>query len=118
MMSEQIEEREETLDFHKSLWLAGEKAKIPLKKELNQISKKQRTSKKFFQAYMEEHNLSELSIGEELFMTAKTTERVLWNEDLVSDIVDDPSTIAEYKTMNRVVKTNFGVKRKRTQPVE
>ena len=51
-------------------------------------------------------------------MTAKTTERVLWNEDLVSDIVDDPSTIAEYKTMNRVVKTNFGVKRKRTQPVE
>jgi|TARA_B110000908_G_C10258097_1_gene457025 hypothetical protein len=109
---------EEELETHKSNWLDAEKCKLPLKVQLRAIVRKQSVSKKFIQSYMQAHELSEMNIGESstgerIVLVSKTVERVVWNEDRVSDLFDDPSTLATYKEQNNLVKTSFGVKRQR-----
>jgi hypothetical protein len=62
---------------------------------------------------LSEMNIGESSTGERIVLVSKTVERVVWNEDRVSDLFDDPSTLATYKEQNNLVKTSFGVKRQR-----
>jgi|TARA_B110000908_G_C10196023_1_gene422938 hypothetical protein len=105
------------LEDHKQKWLQAQKDKIPLKSQLKVLSKIQSTAKQFFTSWMEDHDLTTLDVGEGHAVDIHTTEKVLWKESLLQDLFDDPSDLAEYKELNRVVKRSVGVKKRKLETI-
>jgi|TARA_B110000967_G_C18814129_1_gene525223 hypothetical protein len=97
----------------KKKWLSCEREKIPLKEKLKAINQCQRDFRKQLQSYMETTGLFTLQLSDEQVIELKTKQRVIYNEERLSEIIEDPSVLNEYKLANSVTCSRFIVKKRK-----